>query len=177
MEITVIHQNMKRLYYLIVIGIGLIALLSCEKMTSEMLPFSLTSTNGETKSYKDSDTGLVFDQAYFMDPSDIDRCVWASAHTNGRMVNELIWLSMYIKDGSLKAGKEPRFERLSFGLPASSNSNDYTGKYNGRITVKEFSKEQLVLRFHNVVFNIAAGTYTLNGDIAFSSDLPDYLKE
>ena len=52
---------MKRLFYLIAIGIGIIALLSCEKMTSEMLPFSLTSTNGETKSYKDSDTGLVFD--------------------------------------------------------------------------------------------------------------------
>ena len=168
---------MKRLFYLLAIGIGLVALLSCEKMSSEMLPFSLTSTNGDTKSFKDSSAGTVFDQAYFMAPSDIDGCVWASAHTNGRMVDELIWLSMYIKESSMKAGKEPKFERLSFGLPASSNSEDYTGKYTGRITVKEYSEEQLVLRFHNVVFKIAAGNYTLKGDLVFSGDLPDYLKD
>jgi len=176
---------MKRLCYLLAIGIGLIALNSCDKATADNLdkdvPFTLTSPDGVTRTIlsksEEGSEALAFDEAFYMYPSDIDGCAWALAHTNGKMANDFFWLSMYLKDSSLKAGKEPVFERLSFGLPYSSNSFDYTGSFTGHIYVKEYSSKQLVLRYDHVVFEIAAGTYTLNGDLIYTSDYPEYLKE
>ena len=175
---------MKRIFYLTAIVIGIMTLNSCDKMTGEKLsediPFTLVSPDGVTRtilSKSEGLEGLAFDEAVYMYPSDIDGCAWALAHTNGKMDNECFWLSVYLKDSSLKVGKEPVFERLSFGLPYSSDSRNYTGSFTGHIYVKEYSSKQLVLRFDNAVFEIAAGTYTLNGDLIYTGDYPEYLKE
>jgi hypothetical protein len=68
----------------------------------------------------------------------------------------------------MKAGAEPEIERLDFGIMYSSDSRNYTSVIQkGHIYVKERERDRIVLRFKNVCFNIAAGEYIYNGDIAF----------
>lgn len=178
---------MKRLSLIISLCLGLAAINSCEKMSAERLskdvPFTIKSPDGVTRTVlsKSDDTGnteeLAFSSAYFMKPSDIEGCVYALASTNGKMVYDAIMLSMYLREGSLKIGKEPEFERIDFGLFFSSDSRNYADTFNGHVYLKEHSSEQLVLRFDKVSFKLAAGTFTLNGDLVYSGDLPPYLQK
>ncbi|MBR4134025.1 MAG: hypothetical protein IKU04_05835 [Bacteroidales bacterium] len=178
---------MKRLSLIISLCLGLAAINSCEKMSAERLskdvPFTIKSPDGVTRTVlsKSDDTGnteeLAFSSAYFMKPSDIEGCVYTLASTNGKMVYDAIMLSMYLREGSLKIGKEPEFERIDFGLFFSSDSRNYADTFNGHVYLKEHSSEQLVLRFDKVSFKLAAGTFTLNGDLVYSGDLPPYLQK
>ncbi len=177
---------MKKLYCLTALCFGLVALGSCDKISADRLskdvPFTIKSPDGVTMTVlsKSDDTGntedLVFSSAYFMEPSDIEGCIFTSAATNGRKVDDAIWLFMYLKEDSMKVGKEPEFERIDFGLFFSSDSRNYADTFNGHVYLKEHSSGQLVLRFDKVSFKLAAGTFTLNGDLVYSSDLPPYLQ-
>ena len=176
---------MKTPYCLTALCLGIVAICSCEKISDERLskdvPFTIKSPDGVTMTVlsKSDDTGntedLAFSSAYFMEPSDIEGCVYTCASTNGKKVNDAIWLFMYLKEDSMKVGKEPEFERIDFGLFFSSDSRNYADTFDGHVYLKEHSSEQLVLRFDKVSFKLAAGTFTLNGDLVYSGDLPPYL--
>ena len=177
---------MKRLYFIIALCLGIAAFSACEKMSADRLskdvPFTIKSPDGVTRTVlsKSEDTGntkdLVFSTSYFMEQSDIEGCVFTCASTNGKKVDDAIMLFMYLKEESMKVGKEPEFERIDFGLFYSSDSRNYADTFDGHVYLKEYSSEQLVLRFDKVSFKLAAGTFTLNGDLVYSSELPPYLQ-
>lgn len=177
---------MKRTAFILAAFLGLFLSSSCEKMSvgdlNKDFPFTFTSPDGKTRTVQSKSDGeegaeLAFSTTDFYNPSDIDGCVWINASTNGRMVDDLFFLSIYMKEDS-KIGREPEFERFTFCLPFSSNSEDYTSSYSGHIYLKEFSDERLVLRFDKTVFKVYHGKYTLNGDLAFSArDIADLLEQ
>lgn len=177
---------MKRYRYILALCLGVLSFSGCEKMSviglNKDIPFTFSSPDGKTRTIQSKSSGdggaeLSFSTAEFYNPSDIEGCVWINAATNGRMVDDFFSLSIYMKENS-KTGREPEFERVRFCLPFSSNSEDYTSSYSGRIYLKEFNDERLVLRFDKTVFKIYHGKYTLNGDMEFSArDISDLLEQ
>ena len=162
---------------------ALLTLASCSKypMTdlSKDIPFSITIPESIVES-DDTDGSTVtpeFTMTFFQYDPEVKGCIWFAAHTNGRMVYNSIFLSMYLKEKSLVVGREPVIERFSFGLPYSSDSRDYAGFDKGHIYVKEIRNNLIVLRFDNAVFELGRGTYRLHGDLSFTSELTEYYKE
>ena len=163
---------MKALSFLPALCLTFLTLASCSKEPirdlSGDIPLSITIPEAKGES-GDSDTAKpAFTTAYFMYDPEIKGCVWFLAHTDGRMVYNSIFLSMYLKEKSLVVGKKPVIERFSFGLPLSSDSRDYAGLDKGHIYVKERHDNLIVLRFDNAVFELGRGTYRLHGDLSFS---------
>lgn len=174
---------MKTSSFLPILCLALLSLASCSKLsTMDMsidIPFSITIPESIVES-GDTDGGTVspeFTMAFFQYDPEVKGCLWFAAHTNGRMVYNSIFLSMYLKEKSLAVGKEPVMERFSFGLPYSSDSRDYAGFDKGHIYVKEIRNNLIVLRFDNAVFELGRGTYRLHGDLSFTSELTEYYKE
>ena len=177
---------MKQHRYILALCLGLLSFSGCDKMSviglNKEIPFTFTSPDGKTRTIQSKSSGdegaeLSFSTTVFYNPSDIEGCVWIQAATNGRMVDDLFSLSIYMKENS-KIGREPEFERIRFCLPFSSNSEDYTSSYSGHIYLKEFNNERLVLRFDKTVFKIYHGKYTLNGDMEFSArDISELLEQ
>lgn len=165
---------MKTSSFLPMLCLTLLTLASCSKYTmtdlSKDIPFSITiPETGEESG--DTDGSIItpeFTTAFFQIDPEVKGCLWFFAHTNGRMVYNSIFLSMYLKEKSLVVGKEPVIEKFSFGLPFSSDSRDYAGFGKGHIYVKEIRNDLIVLRFDNAVFELGRGTYRLNGDLSFS---------
>ena len=166
---------MKRLVYLTAVCFGLFAFNSCEKMSDEYQPFTFNPPGGTTSTFHfksdgtDTKDGQARISASFLAPSDIEGCVFVSLFVStGKMVDENVWLSMYLKEKSLVPGKEPEIERLDFGYFFSSDSRDYTGTFKGNIRVRKFNSEELVLRFNRVNFEVGKGTSRFNGDLVFT---------
>ena len=165
---------MKASTYLTILCLAFLTLASCSKYTmtdlSKDIPFSITMPETSVE-YGDTDGSAVtpeFTTAFFQTDPEVKGCLWFSAHTNGRMVYNSIFLSMYLKEKSLVVGKEPVMEKFSFSLPFSSDSRDYAGFGKGHIYVKEIRNDLIVLRFDNAVFELGRGTYRLNGDLAYT---------
>ena len=172
---------MKRIFPLLAVCLGLLAFSACdkesgEKLSEEVQPFSIS--NGkitkivEAKSNDGEGSGLAWRIALLSDPSDIEGCVHLYAFTNGRMVDDSFFLSLYMKKTGLKEGGEPEFERTLLCLPLSSYSGDTSYSFTGHIYLKEYDGFKATLRFVNAAFN----NYILNGDITFvTGELSDYL--
>lgn len=177
---------MKQHRYILALCLGLLSFSGCDKMSviglNKEIPLTFTSPDGKTRTIQSKSSGdegaeLAFSTTEFYNPSDIEGCVWINAATNGRMVDDLFFLSIYMKENS-RIGREPEFERINFCLPFSSNSEDYTSSYSGHIYLKEFNDERLVLRFDKTVFKVFHGKYTLNGDMEFSArDISELLEQ
>lgn len=163
---------MKRLFFLTAVCLGIIAFNSCEKLTDEYRPFTFYTPGGGTRTVQfksDTDTGSNVIEAHFTVPSDIDGAVFTSVfYSKGKMVDEIICLFMYLKEKSLVAGKEPEIERLDFGFMLSSDSRDYTDTFKGSIHVRKYNKNELVLRFNRVTFEVGKGPCRFNGDLVFT---------
>lgn len=174
---------MKRLAFLITACLGLMLAISCEKSrlgTGDITgsqPLTLSLPDGTTYSMlvksdegegTDGKSDLAFRNATFQYPSDIEGCVFLSAFTNGRMVHDSFFMSLYLKADSLSPGKEPEFERILFCLPLSSYSGARADTFKGHIYIKEQSSEQIVLRFKKTVFELSGANYTLNGDLVYT---------
>ena len=104
----------------------------------------------------------------FQDTSDKEGSIHLSAFSDGRMAHDSFYMSFYLKRDSLRPGKEPEFESILFCLPLSSDSRDFTYSFSGNIYLKEYSSEQVTLRFKETVFEIGKGAYRLDGDLTFT---------
>lgn len=177
---------MKRLFPFIAICLGLLAFSACDKESGDRLSdeelaknvqFSFTTgeltRTIEAKSSDSAESGLTWRIALLRDPSDIEGCMHLHAFTNGRMVDDSFFLSLYMKKAGLKKGAEPEFERTLLCLPLSSYSGDSSYSFTGHIYLKEYDGSRVTLRFDNAVFN----NYILNGDLTFvAGELTDYFK-
>ena len=165
---------MKRLIYLTAVCLGLVAFNSCEKMSVEDQPFTFNLPGGFFKSEDTKDNeGQARITALYVTPSEIAGCVNTSLFvSNGKMVEENVWLSMYLKENSLAAGKQPEIERVHFGFIFSSDSRDYTESFKGNIRVRKYDNRELVLRFNRVTFEVGKGTCRFNGDVVFTRQDP-----
>lgn len=177
---------MKRFIPFIAICLGLLAFSACDKESGDRLSdeeltkdvqFSFTTgkltRTIEAKSSDGEESGLAWRIALLRDPSDIEGCIHLHAFTNGRMVDDSFFLSLYMKKAGLKKGAEPEFERTLLCLPLSSYSGDSSYSFSGHIYLKEYDGSSVTLRFDNAVFN----NYILNGDLTFvAGELTDYFK-
>ena len=108
------------------------------------------------------DGALKLEASYFPSPSDVPGCAGVISHTTGRDVYTALWLSFYFYDDT-PVGGELRLERFNFGAAASSNSNEYTNTFTGKMVLKERSANRVVISMENVRLKIAHGEYKLNG--------------
>ena len=166
---------MKASNFLPLLCMALLTLASCSKYSvpdlSGYIPLSVTIPEAKGESGDTADSGTAqpsFTSAFFMHDPEVEGCLCFFAHTDGRMVYNSIFLSMYLKEKSLVVGKKPVIERFSFGLPLSSDSRDYAGLEKGHIYVKERRDNLIILRFDNAIFELGHGTYRLHGDLSFS---------
>ena len=177
---------MKGLFPFIAICLTLFAFSACDKGSVDRLSdedlaknvqFSFTTgkltRTIEAKSSDGEESDLAWRIALLSDPSDIEGCIHLYAFTNGRMVDDSFFLSLYMKKEGLKKGAEPEFERTLLGLPLSSYSGDTSYSFTGHIYLKEYDGSRVTLRFDNAAFN----NYILNGDITFvTGELTDYFQ-
>ena len=89
---------------------------------------------------------------------------WLSAWSGGRMSYNMFFLSIYFQDvDGMKVGETLKPSRVSFSLPASSDSRNYTDEYSGKITLADKGEEYVILDFHKVGFHIGQGDYLIDG--------------
>ena len=100
--------------------------------------------------------------AYHPSPSDVPGCFGVISHTNGKDVYTSLWLSFYVYD-TTPVGQELNLERLSFGAALSSNINEYTHTFTGKMILKKKTDTEVVIEMKDVHFKIAHGEYILNG--------------
>lgn len=84
------------------------------------------------------------------------------AHSNGKMVYSSLWLSFFFHTNDT-VGSELRVESFSFGLPLSSNSEDHTNSFTGKMVLKEKTEKRVVISMEDIHMKINHGDYTLNG--------------
>ena len=101
---------------------------------------------------------------YVAVPSDVPGCSGVIASTDGRNVYDYIWLSFYFYNDTA-VGQELKLERLTFGMPLSSNSADYAWTFTGKMLLKEKSGRKAIIRMQDVRFKTAQGEFILNGDL------------
>jgi len=164
---------MKRNVFLFpVLFLAFLSLASCSKDSLQGVsgdqPFTVTTP--ETKVSIDN-TDQNINYIHFISPSDIDGCAYFFLGYKDLAPA----LFFYLKEKGMKAGSEPKIERLDFGIFYSSDSRNYTSiMEKGHIYVKERQDDRIVLRFRNVCFKIAAGEFIYNGDIAFPRHSGEY---
>ncbi|MBO4536793.1 MAG: hypothetical protein J5702_06260 [Bacteroidales bacterium] len=113
----------------------------------------------------ESPVSLQFSKVrYDADPADVPGCRGIIASTSGKQVDNSLWLTIYFYDDTA-IGQELKLERIHFSAPLSSNSNNYTSAFTGKIILKEKNNKKAVLRMQDVHFKIAVGEYILNGDL------------
>lgn len=96
------------------------------------------------------------------------------ATTNGQYWNEIISLMMDINDlDKYSPNEDVKAERIDFGMMASSNSKYTTTEFTGKIYLLNYSKAEVSLYFNNLIFNIADGSYTINGKLTLPIILND----
>lgn len=91
--------------------------------------------------------------------------------------NEVIFLMIdNINDlNQYKPNDEIKINGINFGMFASSNSNYTTSEYAGKIYLLSYSETEASLYFDNLIFNIANGSYTINGKLTLPIILNDAL--
>ena len=142
---------------------------------SEDVPLTVTTPDGNTTVIAKADDGtdsgdqaaLYFVNTHFYDETDTPGCMYFYASTRGKKSDDFFMLSLTLKKESLAKGVEAEAERVIFCRPFSSYSGHYTDSYTGHIYLKERRPDQVTLRFDKVSFEIASGTYILNGDLTF----------
>ena len=111
---------------------------------------------------KGPDGTMTLTAVYDAHPSDVPGCSGVICHTSGKDVYTSIWLSFYFSDSTLP-GKDLILERMNFGAALSSNSNEYTHSFTGKMILKEQTDKKVVIFMQDVHFQIAHGEYVLNG--------------
>lgn len=76
----------------------------------------------------------------------------------------LFW-SLQFADDSMVVGKEMGFQRVTFGIPVSSDSRDYTDSFTGHIYLVGKADTGIVIQMKEVCFTIGKGTYRFNGQL------------
>lgn len=120
---------------------------------------TVKSDNGETTKER-----VPFDRVTVYKTSEFDGQSWLSAWSGGRMSYNMFYLSINFQDiEKMKIGETLKPSRVSFSLPASSDSRDNTDEYSGKITLADKGDDYVTLSFHNVGFSIGKGDYLIDG--------------
>lgn len=109
---------------------------------------------------------LNFSKAYISVKSEVEECSWLCASTSMVTTSDFLTLSAYfplVSTWTLGTALKPQ-ESL-FAKPFSSDSRDYCPKYTGNIVCIGISGAAATLIFENVVFTLADGKYTLDGQL------------
>ncbi len=110
------------------------------------------------------DGGLSLSSNYYPTLEDVPGCFEVISHTNGSGVFDSLWLMMCVYNVS-EPGSELSLERVSFSAALSSDSDNYTDSFTGKMILIERSDTRVVIRMEDVHFKISHGEYTLNGDL------------
>ena len=164
---------MKRIFTLTVLMSIAFLAASCSKepvpaVTPEDL-FNGSSKLAETTIYLNDDSVKEpqitdFARANVYRNSDKPGQSWLSAWSGGKMVYDCFFLSIYFQNiENMKIGEALDVSRFVFGFSFSSNSEDYTHKYSGRITLADKGDDYVILEFHNVGVSCNLGGYLMDG--------------
>lgn len=109
---------------------------------------------------------INFSKAYIKVKSEVEDCSWLYASTSGTNSAYYLTLSAYFPLVSTwTPGTALKPQESLFAKPFSSDSKDYCPKYTGNIVCIGISGTAATLVFENVVFTLADGKYTLDGQL------------
>lgn len=109
---------------------------------------------------------LNFSKAYISVKSEVEECSWLCASTSMVTASDFLTLSAYFPPVSTwTPGTALKPQESLFAKPLSSDSRDYCHKYTGNIVCIGISGAAATLIFENVVFTLADGKYTLDGQL------------
>lgn len=158
---------MKHFLTTFVLAVALVATASCAKddepgstNPDKTVQFTISSTDGTSVNFSTKESFTSGTSTYF------------SAYTSSTTASSFVALD--IKTNScldIKAGKELEIKSFALCKPLSSNSNDYSTKFTGKIYLINYpgSAGQIAtIRFNNVKCSLGEATYTLNGDMQFN---------
>ena len=89
--------------------------------------------------------------------------LWAVSE--GKMVYDFFTMNIYFDRviDNMKVGDVVRPAKSMFTFPYSSDSNNSTESYEGRITIAAKGDDYVIIHFNKVRFSVAFGDYEMNG--------------
>jgi len=140
------------------------------KMEITSIPVYFSRSNGlspgEIIVLKRQDSGHLFidfsQGVFYPHPADVPGCSKVIATTSPGEVG--YWLSFCFYEDT-PVGGDLKLERLSFCIPVSSDSRDYTNSFTGRMILKEKTDSKAVITMKDVHFQIAHGEFIVDGDL------------
>ena len=151
------HFQMKKAFILFMVAMLPILAVSCHKNQEG------SSMNGAVKN-ADNGTALQITELSAKNTSEYGGSIYLTLSAKEGTVP--IWLSMFISPDA-KVGETLSFNNIHFGIPISSNSEDYTDEFTGRMTLAGKDSKSVSVEMKNTAFKIAHGTYTFDGTFVF----------
>ncbi len=143
---------------------------SCQSDDEPFLSYDSTPANIHVKSDGvDEVLGFDLSKSFIIrdtyDDGEYDGLSWMCAWSGGIKEGTAFWLSFYFpKIDDIKEGTALEPKLCNFGFPFSSDRN-HTEEYDGKFILKEKGSDYAVIYFDKVVFHVAYGDCTFNGDL------------
>ena len=138
----------------------MIVLTACNKVPlNGNIPFTFTLPDGRTVSSSP-------DRSAWFEHGGQNGNAVIEIISDGHMVDDAILFSVTFDHNRLFVGREIPIILSSFCLVASSGFGNSTDTFAGKIYLKEKREDgQIVIRAKQVVFDVPAGSYRMNGDL------------
>jgi hypothetical protein len=96
--------------------------------------------------------------------SDTEGQSWFTGYSGGKMSYDAFLMSVYFDDVErMTIGHKLNIRSFNFGFFFSSDSNAYTNKYSGSITLADKGDDYVILRFDNFKCSCSLGDCVTNG--------------
>ena len=137
---------------------------SPEDLLKDSAEIAWTRISLKGDSGEGSDASASFKTATVYRTSDMEGQSWFSAWSGGKMSYDCFFLSIYFQNiDGMKIGETLKPGRFMFMFPLSSDSDDYTSEYRGKITLAGKGDDYVILEFHEVGFSCGKGDYLIDG--------------
>ena len=160
---------MKRIITQLAVLVAAILAMSCSKdlISPEELfnnGSKVAKTKIHTKVDGNEDSVATFRDQTVYRYSDTEGQSWFSGSSGGRMVYDSFMMFIYFDDiERMKIGEKLNIRDFHFGFYLSSDSNAYTKKYSGSITLADRGDDYVILRFNNLRCSCSLGDCVTNG--------------
>ena len=160
---------MKRIITQVALLMVAILVMSCSKdlISPEELfrdESKVAQTKIHTKANGHEDTVTTFSDKTVYRYSDKEGQSWFTGNSGGRMSYDAFMMFVYFDDVErMRPGEKLNIRDFHFGFFYSSDSNAYTNKYSGSITLADQGDDYVILRFNNLKCSCSLGDCVTDG--------------
>ena len=160
---------MKRIFTLSAILVGAVVAASCTKdlISPEELfrdETKVAKSRIYTKVEGCEDTVTTIHNKEIYRRSEKEGQSWFVGHSSGEKVHDSFMMFVYFDNiDRVRVGNKLSIRDFDFGFYYSSDSNAYTNKYSGSITVADKGDDYVILRFNNFSCSCSLGDCVTDG--------------